>query len=92
MENITRSQICGNKCRAADNPHKPAVSLTCNMIRAELDGDGGAGEGAGHGRAEAVTIAVVIMTLYIIRTTFKVIMVINFRDNIDEVRNLISNI
>ena len=72
MENITRSQICGNKCRAADNPHKPAVSLTCKLIRAELDGDGGAGEGAGHGRAEAVTIAVVIMTQRQIRTTFEV--------------------
>ena len=72
MENITRSQICGNKCRAADNPHKPAVRVTCKLIRAELDGDGGAGEGARHGRAEAVTIAVVIMTQRQIRTTFEV--------------------
>ena len=72
MENITRSQICGNKCRAADNPHKPAVRVACKLIRAELDGDGGGGEGAGHGRAEAVTIAVVIMTQHIIRTTFEV--------------------
>ena len=44
---LTRSQICGDMCIAADNPQESTCSggtTTC----VELDGDGaGAGEGAG---------------------------------------------
>ena len=44
---LTRSQICGDMCIAADNPQESTCSVgttTCD----ELDGDGaGAGEGAG---------------------------------------------
>ena len=43
---LTRSQICGDMCIAADNPQESTCSAgtTCD----ELDGDGaGAGEGAG---------------------------------------------
>ena len=47
---LTRSQICGDMCIAADNPQESTCSggtTTCD----ELDGDGaGAAEGAGDGR------------------------------------------
>ena len=50
IHKLTRSQVCGNMCRAADNRQEPTCSP--KVIRAELHSDGaGAGEGAGDGGA-----------------------------------------
>ena len=58
---LTRSQICGNMYRAADNRQESTSSEP--GICVELDCDGaGAGEGAGDGEAEIVTITIDIIT------------------------------
>ena len=58
---LTWSQICGNMCRAANNPKEPACSWM--GIWADPDCNGaGAGEGAGDGGAKVVTITIVIFT------------------------------
>ena len=59
ISRLTRSQICGNMYRAADNRQEPTTSLTA--IRAELDQHtGSASKGAGDGGAQVVTITIVI--------------------------------
>ena len=58
---LTKSQICGNMYRAADNRQESTSSEP--GICVELDRDGGsAGEGAGDGGAEIVTITIDIIT------------------------------
>ena len=57
MHQLTRSQICGNMCRAADNRHESNVMSSRKLIRAESDCDGaGTGEGAGDGRANTDSV------------------------------------
>ena len=65
MNLLTRSQICSNMYRAADNRQESTSSLSVIRSKLDLDG-GGAGEGTGDGGVD-ISIAAVIVTI-IVRT------------------------